>query len=513
MKFLSNHFVLTLLASSVLAGCAQTPAPSLSEIVADSDSTVVAQGEIVGQAAAYDDEMMVSDCAGGGLDVKVSGLQGDTDYLYDKTGNLCKGSQILFDGLSKAGQRAPDPTVAHIRFADEVDYTTPEAPMPDITVVDVPNGHLPENMALTAPQKNQPQEEQVLEGFERTVKKWQADSEHAELVKDAELLLSGVRDLDRMNRNQVLKKHQEYIVDLESRLREMEKENDFLKDHGNRLVVDLNEKTNVALMDQKDQIRREQAMQKEMSLLEKKAYMAEQANQRILEKFGEDVVVYRERIDDLSQQLRAAEQQADKSRQTMVIEAAKKIAEAEYLAQEAQLAKRLTMQRRAQRLQLEAGDLLAQARKIGDGHPIVLPKFSGLEKMPAFDVVMGNHDTQEAALVAVPYPDINEAEGGADQRLNIEDVTVHLNEKNTPLAEVFEVAFDDMAERIGYWQVVWQVKPENEHLKHAEWTVVAEAPLSQFLAYVSEKIEKEKGVYLNFQRFDQSRLFMITDAK
>ena len=506
MKFLSKGSALAtvLMTSTFVVGCQNSYQSQ--HFVDEQGGVVMMESLPVGEASAHDVALNTSDCAGGGYGVKVSGTTGTKNYLYDESIDPCEQSEVLFNGRSKEGQRAADPTRVNIGFLDSIE------PQAGPVKAEIPSPMLVEVDSATT-EKNT---ESKGAGFERTINQWKSDSEHADLVKDAEQLLAHVRDLDRMDRNEVLKEHQNYIVKLQQRVRELEKQNEQLKDNGNRLVLDLNQTYSIAEADKKDQQYRLQELQNQLAAMEQKAAEYENITQQMRSKYGEDVMAYRARIEDLTKQLRQAEVQADQSRQNMVLEAAKKIAEAECLAQEAQLAKRLTMQRRAQRLQLEASDMLDQARSLGQGQPIVLPAVSGLEKLPEFTIDETENLTVEPATPELVQADVqpvlmNVEEGAAKSTVSLEGMEVKLNEAGTPLTEVFERLFDDLADRAGLWQVVWQLKPENEYLRHQKWHVIAEAPLKDFLAYVSEKMKADKNVQLSFQRFDQSRLFVISD--
>lgn len=530
MKFsnMKKSLPLVLLATTFI-GCAQAPEEDPLLLMSDpfvapakgDGGIVMLEGSVTGEAAAKSVTLGTSDCEGSGYGVGFSGVQGQNNYLFDKNGQPCERADVMFDGSTPVGKRAADPNVADIAFVDQYG-TQPQMPkaaqMPMPSEVDLPFKPMPEQMAgygEYSMERKPLKVEDGSTGLESTINKWRHDVDRAEIVKDAEVLLAGVRDIDRMNDQELMRAHQERLVQMESRMRALEKENAMLKDYGNKLVVDINQTHSVSQADKTAQMHREQELQKDLVQMAQRAQEVQQINQALRSEFVENENAYKERIEELSSDLRSAERQADSSRQQMVLEAAKKIAEAEYLAQEANVAKRLSMQRRAQRLNLEAGDLLTQAEDMANGQPIVLPAFSGIQNLPTFKVV-GEVEAVEMAKKPSPKAldtaKVEESAPSSKETLyDMETLVVHLKEEDQPLSEVFESVFDDIADRAGAWEVVWKLQPQNVGIAKEKWTVIAEAPLNQFLAYVAGKVEQEKGVQLSFQRFNGSHLFVISD--
>jgi len=123
-----------------------------------------------------------------------------------------------------------------------------------------------------------------------------------------------------------------------------------------------------------------------------------------------------------------------------------------------------------------------------------------------------NQEISAPSLAVGATPVItSEAESSTDTLLNLEDITVTLREEDMLLEKVFLKAFADMDSRIGSWEVIWALSEGNKAIPQEKWTVIAEAPFGEFLAYVSAKVQQEKGVTLKYRRFDNSSLFVISD--
>lgn len=534
MKFNSYKKASTLFVALLASGCASVPSADNQRMVSEDETRVFedVQGRLVlaadvkGESSARDVAQTTSDCAGGGFGISTHDIQGDKGFLFDLNGLPCESSDILFDGTTPVGARPPAPGVAAISFIDQAGIQ-PEKPrsidLPSLTEIDMPKNPLPEEVGAYKDlyklhEKEPLNVDDSSAGLESTVHKWRQGNERADIVRDAEVLLAGMRDIRRMSDNELMKAHQQKLVELQSRVHTLEKENMFLKDYNNKLVIDISSSSSISDADKADYLSREQEMKRRLAQMSQRAEEAQRINVALRQEFMENEMEYKARVDELSDQLRSAERQADTSRQQMVLEAAKKIAEAEYLAQEAQLAKRLSMQRRSQRLSLEAGDLLDQAKSLGGGKPIVLPAFSGFENLPTFKVV-GEMPVVQEKVVAdadvvkteTPSADASKAVGDLTISVDMETLSVHLQEEDQPLKEVFESVFDDLADRAGPWQVVWKLKPENQAIAEEKWTVIADAPFNQFLSYVAKKVKAEKNVALTFQRFDATHTFVISD--
>ena len=61
------------------------------------------------------------------------------------------------------------------------------------------------------------------------------------------------------------------------------------------------------------------------------------------------------------------------------------------------------------------------------------------------------------------------------------------------------------------WQLKWELSQHNASIKDEKWTVVAEARMDEILAYVKQKVKQAHGADIEFRRFGNGSLFIVSD--
>jgi hypothetical protein len=93
------------------------------------------------------------------------------------------------------------------------------------------------------------------------------------------------------------------------------------------------------------------------------------------------------------------------------------------------------------------------------------------------------------------------------------DLPVQIAVRNVPLKNVMEQVFSDLSAAIGHWEISWELNGRNLGIKEDQWTVRAETTLGEFLDYVAARVKEVHGVDISFERFDKSRIFVISDVE
>ena len=169
------------------------------------------------------------------------------------------------------------------------------------------------------------------------------------------------------------------------------------------------------------------------------------------------------------------------------------------------MAKRHSMERAAIRMRMSAADVERYASNINNGHQIVVPALADTE-LPKFE------NGRKKAKQGLENPRVKSADLEIMKPITpLESLVVTIREEESTLRDVFNSVFKDVEDRAGKWEVYWEVKDNHMNIPAEHWTVIAEARLDEFLAYVRKRVLREQGVELRFRRFDGSRLFVISD--
>lgn len=559
-----NKTKFILLASSLLVGCQHVNSsndervllePTPIEDVTAGGGTVVAQAHLIGQATAGAVDFSLSDCEGTtGYGIQIDTVTEDKKYLFDRDGAPCRQAKTLFDGKMKVYKRAADPSV-NITFIDKygklpekdvyldtraldivkIDqlpiHTPEEAAMAPYTgaerhVIEYRDGVAPVhgelmNVSQTfEPVQLMPQGMQV-EGrvsdaeLSGAVNRWKEDNEHKVIVKEAEHLLAGVRDLSRKSSDELVKVHQQQIKDLLVQLRGAEKVIEYQKEKERRLKQDIEKGQRALVAERRDRSQVERKVDNVISQKEQRAKEYEMIAHDLKRKHIETVRTQEQRMLDLRKDLAQAEMGASTTRQNMILEAAKKIAEAEAIAQAARLDKRDAMERESNRLFIDASTVMRRAMEIDAGQSISIPAFDNLKK---FEVPAERYQKKimmlEERLAALEVPVAIEGQSMTDDTNPthpMENHTVILKEEDQTLDVVMNNTLAQLSDRIGDWKIEWRLSKPFATIPNEKWTVIAEARFDEFLAYVQNKVQQTHGVTLTFKRFDNNRLFVISD--
>ena len=467
------------------------------------------------------------DCSGRGLGVRVSNSLGDSRYDMDKDGQPCGETKTLFNGEQKSARRLNVVSGIDIAFVNETG--APQAPAihePDPLLVYFPGAtapQSPEEMAQTehmpdlegATTLNEgmsdvewveasvaPQHKKYQPGtLEATVHEWQdkkvvADRRGA--LNESQQLMADLKEIREMADGDMAMHYQQQVDELMRRLRESEIKAALSQERHVRTTERLE-------MSQEEREAVEQAWREEQRRLSKEAgdlnnqlVEMQDAHLRLKKTYSTRERSYMEKIAKLTEDLKRAEHQAGKARKEMVLEAAKKIAEAERLAFAARLAERDEIVRRAERLKLEGDVMMQRADDMQNNRTVVVPGLAGEfgeEFPPAPPEVAQNAGDIEPAAALPP----------------MSKVPVVLHVEQMQLKEVFAQVFGQMEPMMGKWDVKWELAGANQGILYELWTVTAETRFDEFLDFIAGKVEETHGVTLNFSRFDKNKMFIISD--
>ncbi|MFZ2619724.1 MAG: hypothetical protein WAX89_02530 [Alphaproteobacteria bacterium] len=480
---MNKFYPLGLLA--LLAGCSHAPERELLKgqpfigAAAGNNGVVMAESRM-GMMAGDVGTLHQTSCDDAGVGVQVHTNSGDKTYAFDTAGEPCGPAQVMFDGRSAADRRAPPPGI-HVAFADKLGGIPAETDAPPMIRIDMDANPNPSGMpdsfaAMGEPARIAYTESNEGPDLEATLKRWSVQTE-------AERDAAGSRELSRLSTGQVLQEHQATIMELQSRL------NDKVAQ------LELTQQDRLAAKIEADKLRAgaqiesaaadQQAAKLQAELLEARRRLADvqHRNQTIAHASETERKQYEFRLKQLQADLDVAEQRADKNRQAMVLEAAKKIAEAERLAFAARLAEKDAMEREAARKKAEGDMLMERALQMKQGQTVVVP---GLADQIGRDVN--------------PLP------------IDLADVPVVVNADNVPLNKIMEKMFVDATPLIGKWRVTWQLTEQNRFLLEETWTLNAEASMGEVLDYIQTRVKDLHGVYITFRQFEKSRLFVVADG-
>jgi len=527
----------TLLAVTLLAlsGCQHTGYGDSSRILLKQDTrlphssegVVIAESKLVGQTGAINAELGTPDCKGRGLGVRVETSTADDRYMLDKTDSPCEVSDTLFNGNMKVYQRAADPGISisfKDRFGQQVETKTGDPVLPTIDLLKKVDSMLPDaqsnvpetaeggesadqmppelaDFADTQRQLEGETEQEFKDRLSATINRWKTDEQRQRLMREAEQALADARNVNRLTSFKTLREQQQRIAMLTARLREAER------------VAQIQQQKREVVSEQLAKSR--SVMDTHRVLKDKEVRDAREGIEQLmlrtqeLERYGERLKrdaeakekAYQEKIAKMSAELKIAEAQARTARHAAVLQAAQQIAEAERMAEAAQVAQRIAMEREAQRLAMEAEEISRQAQAL----PTQVKEPDDNLKTAYADMVSGaitEGDTAKLARI------INNSKPIGD-RLDRAQLVIH--EKDKPLKDIVGRIFKDMENRIGPWDVSWELSSPNAYIAEEPWTVVAESSLNDFLIYVVDTVRETHGVDLSFKVLEKNNLLVITD--
>lgn len=513
MKNKTNIFAL-LLCTSILTGCtvanesyrldgrprANTDGNILQQEIKTphkgDGGVVIARTDTVGASSAISRDANLPDCASAlGLGVTVESALAEKSYLFDKDGNPCQEAKVIFNGRDKIHQRSTAQNIG-ITFIDSLGPLPPQQQeILDIAVPSRVDTH-PENYAIAPEQLLLDENQQVYDAgpdnLEKAVSGWNEDYEKERVMRESEKLLADIRNINRLSSTQLLDAHQREIIKLTAQLRSSQQQLQMQENRRHSLVNQLERTRGFADSVMMDRAQEKGKLTTDLEQLRSRLSQMEAASQRVKQSYNAREDTYKKQIHELADDLRIAEVQASSSRQAIVMEAAKKIAEAERLAYAASVAEKDAMEREASRLKREADTLMHRAVDLGKGRQIVLP---GMGHVPNFqrDGYRKSYSKDDNALAP------------------LESLQVVLREEDKTLEGIFKAALKDLEPKAGAWRVAWELSVDNMGIPLEEWSVVAEARFDEFLAYVVGKVKETHGVQLKFERFDQNKLFVISD--
>ena len=554
--FKTLPYVVTLLSASFLGACVMQQGTQKSVLLQSdmpSDGVVVAEAASMNGVSAFGPDYVDSDCPHGkGLGVVTRSTRGEDKFLFDQKGKPCTPAVTLFDGQGQAHARPADPAV-NIAFVDRYGTTTPTeaekirettvAVLGDATLPEefsqtgegnslkkgqqhleeltpdnfkqVVAGYGMENNIPTVQDFNDSYQKAVTEGFagddgtlQGTVNEWEKAHQRQKLVKNAEKLIAGARGLERKSANTLMAEHQMEIQRLLMRLREAERMNAVQRERERQLKEELISAQAELSAAHTDRTHVQKTLEDKVVAMTTRAREFEVLARELKEDKSYTEEMLSQRIIALKGQLSQAEKQADATQQELLLEAAQQLAQAERSARIARASKRLELERLAEKKQNEAVYLAEKARQLEQGYRINLPAFQDIADLESPEAKVENRlMVLENRLRALETPQIN----GKVQGQTFEDTLITLHAQDLPLSQIMENVLEQLNHLGGPWKASWELSAPHAGIMSEKWTVVAEATLSEFLAYVKEKVQQVHGAELQFHRFDDNRMFVMSD--
>ena len=485
--------------------------PALSAVptpMVEDSGVVIAETELTGPATALGNGGERPDCFGPALGVQVETAYEDEAYLFDSNGESCAAAQVMFDGGSPAGKWAA-PSHIKINFNDALGPMLTEAST-DVPKIRVTAGTLapvtaedfmllpeatpedpdvmPTEVAAQA-QEFMPQPRAQLDGvihaWEQARVAEQQEQARQQLLQKSEKLLAASRDLERLSDNDLIKLHQAKIQELMSGLREAQREAELERERRSYVQAQTEQ---LRVEEEGQTLAKQQQMAKwrtETEVLQARLREFEQANQRLAQEKARKEAAYEQKIADLAGDLNSAERRADSTRKELVLQAAAKIAEAEKLAFAARMAEKEAITNEAARLQQEGDELMQRAMELEHGRNVVVPRLQGVA------------DAVAKPTKPAPMP--------------LASVPVVLHVKDQTLKDIISQVFAAAQPSAGPWMPDWQLQPEHAFILEEKWSVTVESRFAEFMDFVANKVAQTHGIDLAFRRFDQNRLFVISD--
>jgi hypothetical protein len=441
------------------------------------EGVVVAETAFDGMAAAGPRSNM--DCDGPGYGVQVQTSTGKEAYTFGADGEPCQEAQTLFDGQNPLDRRLPPPSI-HIAFQDHLGPQPGSlATMPRIDLMPAAS-KTPAAFAATgqqAPVENQEETQPSGINLDAVVAAWNQER----VLTEQDKLMADVRGVRRLSTQELTLEYQDRILELSAQLREAERQSQLEDWQHSRTQMDAMTTQKQAHAAKMAWRQEENRLRTEREALKNRLAALEELNQRLAKNGEEKERLYQEQIARLSGDLKMAEKKADGNRRQLVLEAAKKIAEAERLAFAARMDEKDQLARAAARERQESDLLLQRALDLEAGRTIMAPALAGLGP---------KNDKIRVALEEAP-------------------VVIHAEDKT--LQEIVSQLFGKIKPMIGDWQVSWQLSGDHRFLLEETWTLTAEATVDEVMTYIAGQVAQAHGVKLRFQQFDRAKTFVISD--
>ncbi|PIZ30670.1 MAG: hypothetical protein COY40_04135 [Alphaproteobacteria bacterium CG_4_10_14_0_8_um_filter_53_9] len=421
-----------------------------------------------------------ADCDGPGLGIKVEGTTGTEQELYDASGEPCEAAEVMFDGRTPTGSRPADPTI-QIGFNDKY------GPLPESKMQRLPSeprtgdtftsGDKPLLVTVPSAPAMQAQPEHMPapkpDPLLATLQRW----EGVDNLAARESARAAARDLNNIVENRSANTEENAMLKLQARLREAERRVQE-EERRRQEVAKLSSTKRAEAKAELDKWEQEQQdLKAQIMALELRATHFASENQRLAAEKEQQAKQYQAKIGTLSSDLRAAERQAEATRNKLILQAAAKIAEAEQLANAAKLQEQEIKLREAARLKTEAEDMMNRALAIKAGEGMFAP--------------------QDIKPSAAPMP--------------LSQVPVVLHARDKTLEELVQEILKKAAAQGGEWSSDWQLSKQNNYILNEKWSLTAEAPVAALLQQLAEQVKQTHKINLTFTQFSTSRLLVITD--
>ncbi len=490
---LKAYFSATALAGLLVTGCASVPVTTGFQPPRTGDEgVVIAETTLVsGVSVGNSITGQTDDCSGPGLGIKVDGTTGGDHFLFDKNGEPCEAAQTLFDGRTSANRRQADPSI-NLTFHDTLGPVPSTSSLPGLQPIpeirlksellpasDIAPAAGPATAAAAGkPVPAKPVEVAALkpDPLVATLSSWeQQDVIYAS--RSDEATAAAERNINQISKDIQSGRDQENVAKLMATLRERERQvQEEQRRHQETLErAQSNRDVTVAARNQWQQ--KEQELQASLTATQARLAQFEELSRRLNAEKAEKEKAYQEQISTLSADLKAAEAQADVSRRELVLKAAAKIAEAEQLANAAQLQEQEIKLREAARLKAEAETMMDRALAMKAGGSVVSSA--------------ATHPAVPMALMQTP---------------------IVLQASNQTLPDILANILNLAAPQAGQWKADWQLSAPLRHILKEKWSLTAEASVQDVLAQLQQQVQAAHGATLVFTQFGQSRLLVVTDA-
>lgn len=481
--------VLACAAGAMAPGAALAFAEKIPHSMSEGEGVIIAStrmgvGTGLGAGSPLDGLGQPADCSGAPLKVVVDSATGQQRWLYDEHGEPCNDASLLFDGATPLGSRAADPAV-QIGFLDALGGVPMAESLPPVPRIVVNSELLGEGEGLAQP--GQPvgaPAPATRDALTNTIQSWQgglntlqADAARREGLAETEATLAAVREINRTAGATAAQSDK--VAALMAQLREKERELQAAKaraDAAKNTTTQQRALTEATLTKAQQA---EQNMRAELEAAKTRLTTMEFHNQQLAASKAKQEKLYQTQIATMGSDLKAAERQAQASRNELVAQAAAKIAEAEALANAARLAEADAKAREAARMREEAETMLQRAMDLQNNKAVIA---SGLEG---------------ATPKAAP--------------MELMDVPVVVHAKGQTLEQLLTTITKQAEPQAGAWKSDFQLTKANSFILSEKWSLTAEAPVRALLDNLSQQIQSAHKVKLKFTQFPQSRLLVVTD--
>jgi|GEM_PF-1997588 len=480
-----------------------------SQFMPEDGGVEIARTSLSGPSGALTTSGLTEDCAGPGLGVQVEGTTKSQAFLFDSNGNPCDAAKEIFNGRDDIHQRHTDATSIQVNFKDAFGSTSASTAGTELQPLNInskitTSSTLPEDYA-TAPEGTLPNlnnvdfaAEKPSPGLAGTISKWDTERERNRMAAERQQVLtksgqvlSGMRELDRLTSRDLIQAQHSKLLELMARLRDAERQIETEQQRHKQTLGAADKTRDVAEAKINTWQQREDQLNAEMSSLQARLGAFESLSQRLAQEKKNKEAAYTGRIQSLESQLKQAETEASAVRRELVLEAAQKIAEAERISFAARLAEQQAKKLEAERLKAEGNTLMARANELKSGNTIVVPRLANM-----FDPLR--------AEPAATKPVISMA---------LEDVPITINVKDKPLNAIMADIFQNIRTVAGPWKIDWQLSGKAKYILEETWSLTAEVRFNDLMAHIQQKVATENNIILGFKRFDNSRLFVITDSE